>query len=111
MNFLEYDKTDLTGNYKIYAGDNVIGEFSVNSDPAESVTDYLTMNDFNDYLKKIDFKGKIINVGKNQDPVKIIMQSRFGSELWQYFLGLAFIIALIEMAVARNAKKELTDES
>lgn len=107
MNYLEYDKTGLTGNYKIFAGNKIIGEFSVNPDPAESVTDYLTMNNFNDYLKKINFKGRLINVGKNEDPVKVIMQSRFGSELWQYFLALALILALIEMAVARNAKKEL----
>ena len=110
MNYLEYDKTDLAGNYKIFAGNKEIGEFSVNTDPAESVIEYLNMNDFKDYLKKINFKGRLINIGKNEDPVKIIMQSRFGSELWQYFLALAFVLALIEMAVARNTKKELVSE-
>ncbi len=107
MNFLEYDKTDLAGNYKILAGKKIIGEFSVNPDPAESLMKYLSMNDFEKYLKQIDFKGSFIAVGKNQDPVKVIMQSRFGSELWQYFLIIALILALAEMAVAKNTKKEL----
>ncbi len=35
------------------------------------------------------------------------MQARFGSELWRYFLLVAIILALIEMTIARNAKKEL----
>ncbi len=109
MSFLEYDKTDLAGNYRIIAGKKVIGMFSVNADPAESVMKYLTPDDINKYLREIDFKGSFIAVGKNQDPVKIIMQSRFGSELWQYFIAIALILALIEMAVAKNAKKELVN--
>jgi hypothetical protein len=39
----------------------------------------------------------------------MILQARFGSELWRYFLLAAIILALIEMAVARNSKKELVE--
>ncbi len=108
-NFYEYKKTDLAGVYKAFSGSKIIDEFSVNVDPMESVTKYLTQNEFEDYLKKINFKGKYINVGKNDDPAKIILQSRFGSELWRYFLVAAILLALLEMAVARNAKKELVN--
>jgi hypothetical protein len=82
-------------------------EFSVNVDPHESVIKYLSNSEFEEYLKKINFKGKFINVGKNEDPAKVILKSRFGSELWRYFLFIVLILALIEMAVARNTKKEL----
>jgi hypothetical protein len=108
-NYIEYKKTGLTGNYKVYSGNNIIDEFSVNTDPMESVTKYLTIKDFENYLKEIDFKGKFINVSKNEDPAKIVLQSRFGSELWRYFILLAIILAIIEMTIARNAKKELVD--
>jgi len=110
-NYIEYNKTDLTGNYKVYSGKNIIDEFSVNTDPLESVTKYLTIKDFENYLNKIDFKGKFINVTKNEDPAKIVLQSRFGSELWRYFILLAIILAIVEMAVARNAKKEMVEIS
>ena len=110
-NYIEYKKTGLTGNYKVYSGNNIIDEFSVNADPMESVTKYLTIKDFENYLKGIDFKGKFINVSKNEDPAKIVLQSRFGSELWRYFILLAIILAIVEMAIARNAKKELVGVS
>jgi hypothetical protein len=47
-------------------------------------------------------------IDKDENPVEQILQARFGSELWRYFLIAALIIALIEMTVARNAKKEIT---
>ena len=106
-NFITYNNTNVVGNYKVYAGANLVDEFSVNADPDESVTKYYSQSEFEDYLKKIDFKGKYFNINKNEDPVKIITQARFGSELWKYFLLIALLLALIEMAVARNAKKEL----
>ena len=110
-NYIEYKKTGITGNYKVYSGKNIIDEFSVNTDPLESVTKYLTIKDFENYLKKIKFKGKFINVTKNDDPAKIVLQSRFGSELWRYFILVAIILAIVEMAIARNAKKELVDNT
>ena len=108
-NYYEYRKTDLAGNYKVYSGSNILTEFSVNVDPRESVIKYMSNSEFEDYLKKINFKGKYINVGKNEDPAKVILQSRFGSELWRYFLFIAIVLALIEMAVARNTKKEIVE--
>ena len=105
--YLKYNETSLTGNYKVYGGNKIIDEFTVNPDPRESVTKYLDNDEFEEYLKKIDFKGKFINVGGNQDPAKIVLQSRFGSELWKYFILIAIILAFVEMAVARNAKKDL----
>ncbi|MGD1007267.1 MAG: VWA domain-containing protein [Ignavibacteriaceae bacterium] len=108
-NFYEYKNTDLAGNYKVYSGSDILTEFSVNVDPHESVIKYISDSEFEEYLKKINFKGKFINVGKNEDPAKVILQSRFGSELWRYFLFIAIALALIEMAVARNTKKELIE--
>ncbi|MDR3625425.1 MAG: BatA domain-containing protein [Ignavibacteriaceae bacterium] len=107
VSFYEYKKTDLAGNYKVFSGANILTEFSVNVDPHESVIRYMTNSDFEDYLKKINFKGKYISVGKNDDPVKVVTQARFGSELWRYFIFAAIILALVEMAVARNTKKEI----
>lgn len=115
-NYYEYKKTDLAGNYKVYSGSgtstnqkSLINEFSVNVDPLESVTKYISTNEFESYLKQVNFKGKYIKVDKNEDPAKVVLQSRFGSELWRYFLLIAIILAIVEMTVARNAKKELIE--
>ncbi len=107
--FINFKKTILAGNYKVYSGNKLISEFSINTDPLESVTKYLTDKDFDNYLKEINFKGIHITINKNEDPVKVVLQARFGSELWKYFLIIALILALIEMTIARNAKKELVE--
>ena len=108
-NYISYDKTKIVGNYKVFSGSQIIDEIAVNTNPRESVTKYLSENDFDDYLKKIDFKGKQIAVAKNQNPAKVILQSRFGSELWKYFIFIALLLAIIEMAIARNTRKEMVN--
>ncbi len=106
-NYISYDKTKTAGNYKVFSGSNLINEISINTDPRESVTKYLTESDFNDYLKKINFKGRHIIIAKDQNPSEVILQSRFGSELWKYFILVALLLAILEMTIARNTKKQM----
>ncbi|MGA9294202.1 MAG: BatA domain-containing protein [Ignavibacteriaceae bacterium] len=110
-NYVAYDNTNLPGNYLVYSGNKIIDDFAINTNPLESVTKYLNDDEFKKYLDKIDFKGQYIEVGKQEDPAKIILQSRFGSELWKYFLFIALILALIEMMIARSSKKEMVNNS
>ena len=107
--FISYQNTSIPGNYHVYSGKKLIDDFSVNVNPVESVTKYIDNNEFEDYLHKINFKGHYIKVDKKDDPAKIVLQSRFGSELWKYFLLIALILALIEMMIARNSKKEMVN--
>lgn len=105
--FIIYTNTKFAGNYEVYSGDQILETISVNTDPAESVTKYYSNNDVKSYIEKINFNGTFIMIDKNDDPVSVILQARFGSELWKYFLIIAILLALIEMTIARNAKKEL----
>ncbi len=107
LNFITYSKTNVTGNYKFYSGQKSVAEISINADPRESVVKYLTDKDFTKYLDGINFKGKHITISKSENPSEIVMQSRFGSELWRIFLIAALVTALVEMAIARSAKKDL----
>ncbi len=59
------------------------------------------------FLKQINFKGNLISVDKNKNPLEAINQARFGSELWRIFLLIALILAIIEMSIARHIKKDL----
>ncbi len=107
LNFITYDKTNVTGNYKFFAGQKDIAEISVNTNPEESVTKYINSSDFEKYLRDIHFKGKHISISGNENPSEIVMQSRFGSELWRIFLIAALITAMVEMAISRSAKRDL----
>ena len=105
--FIIYTNTKFAGNYEVYSGDQMLENISVNTDPAESVTKYYSNSDVKSYIEKINFNGTFIMIDKNDDPVNVILQARFGSELWKYFLIIAILLALVEMTIARNAKKEL----
>ena len=107
--FLNYSKTYLSGNYKIYSGSDLLETISVNTDQLESNASYISEDEFEEYLEEINFRGSHIKITKGEDPVALIMQARFGSELWRYFLMAAFLLAIIEMTIARAAKKELVD--
>jgi len=107
--FLNYSKTFLSGNYKIYSGSDLLETISVNTDQLESNVNYISEDEFEEYLEAINFKGSHIKISKGENPHTLILQARFGSELWRYFLIAAFFLALIEMTIARSAKKELVD--
>ena len=106
-NFLSYGNTFTAGNYRFLSGEKLLSAANVNTDPAESVTEYLTQSEFEEYLEKVNFDGRYISIDKNENPSQMILQARFGSELWRYFVLLAILLALVEMTIARNAKKEI----
>jgi hypothetical protein len=105
--YFAYSNTNIAGSYKFYSGANQIENISINNDPTESKTEYVNESEFENYLEQIKFAGKYISISKDENISQKIMQARFGSELWRYFLLVAIILALIEMTIARNAKKEL----
>ncbi len=107
-NYLSYIKTEELGTYKFYSGDQLIDFVSVNPDEKESIIDY-DDEAFENYLEEINFKGTLMRLSSKENFTAKIYQARFGSELWRYFILIALILALIEMTVARNAKKELTE--
>jgi hypothetical protein len=105
--YLIYSNTNLAGIYKFYSGDDEIEDISINTDPSESKTEYTSDSEFENYLKEIKFSGDYVTIDKNSNISEKILQARFGSELWRYFLLIAIILALLEMTIARNAKKDL----
>jgi uncharacterized membrane protein len=105
--YLAYSNTSISGNYKFYAGENQFEDISINTDPTESKTEYATESEFENYLEEIKFDGNYVSIDKESNITEKILQTRFGSELWRYFLLIAIILALIEMTIARNAKKDL----
>lgn len=102
-----YSNTDVAGNYKIFSEDKLFEEIAVNINPLESETNYADKSFVQEFFEKINFKGTFKNISKDKNPVSMVLQSRYGSELWKYFLIAALLIAFIEMLVARNTKKDL----
>ena len=104
---LLYHNTDITGNYKVYAGKELLEIIPVNHNPLESASEYISPGDFRNYLAKLNFKGDFKEITPREDSVEAIKQARYGTELWKLFVILALIVAIIEMWVSHTAKKQL----
>ncbi len=107
QDYVDYKGTSETGVYEIFAGEKQFQNFTINTNPLESNTEKLSVGEIDDYMKKINFKGTVVSLNPDENYFAKIQQARFGSELWRIFLIIAFVLALIEMMIARSAKKDL----
>ena len=99
--------TDLVGIYKVTAGKENVEAFAVNLDPRESNTTKASSAVIEGMLHRLGVDPSAVKeVEEPQDLQRTVLQSRFGIELWKYFLLAALIIALAEMIVARTSKQE-----
>lgn len=106
--YLPYLNTNETGTYKVLSGNKLLDYFSVNHDPRESVLESASEAEFEDYLNQIGYEGKFISLSTETDYLKEVYQSRFGTELWKYFLFIVLFLAIAESLLARSSKKDLT---
>lgn len=102
-----YSKTDETGIYKVYDNINLTTSFSVNHYNEESNLAWSNEESFTNFIN--DVSDNIIFLNSNDNFKEKINQTRFGTELWRFFLILALIAAILEMIISRNTKKDLAD--
>jgi hypothetical protein len=101
--------TTETGIYTLRRGNDILHATAVNVSPNESDLRHVS----NDELKTFTHASGLTDdqVRRLQTSEKLeasVLESRLGIELWKYLLALAVIIALIEMAVARESRSALT---
>ena len=107
-NFWKYNNSDLVGIYEFYSEDKLVEAVAVNVNLQESSLNQISSDNFETLLLNNGFIGIILNMDNNNYKDEI-SQARYGSELWQLFLIIALILALIEMYVAKSAKNELAE--
>ena len=103
---INFKETELAGIYSLYAGDIVLTKWAVNPDPIES--DFTPID--TGELEKIMGKGNIVSIQQEQSLASVVSTSRYGRELWKYFIGIALLFLIIEMFLAREsgeAKNEM----
>lgn len=97
---LSVQNIEEPGNYRIVHNDHILTVFSVNPWEEESQMDFFS----NDELKNLIPNTNVIDDFNKAS--EIILQSRFGKELWKHFLFLAIILLLVEMIIARTGSKK-----
>ena len=104
---LRFSATDLPGIYTVSAGNTPFQKFVVNLDPRESHTGKSTAAEIESLLHRLGVEsGSVETEHQPENLERTVLQTRFGVELWKYFLILALIVAVIELLVARSSKQE-----
>lgn len=107
--YLNFPETETTGIYSLYPGDELFSSFAVNINPAESDSRKLENNAITEIFSGSE--NDVIFLDNETNLSETISQARFGTELWRYFLIIALLLALTEMILARNSKKDLAEIS
>ncbi len=93
------------GVYELRKAQETIGASAVNLDPDESDLRHVTDDQLQSFWKRVGITDSQANrVPATEKIETTILESRLGVELWKYFLTFAIIVALVEMAVARESK-------
>ncbi|MCB0316025.1 MAG: hypothetical protein KDH84_22695, partial [Calditrichaeota bacterium] len=103
--FLEFRETKLPGNYRLMHNERTLSILSVNPWKEESELRFYDSAALDELLPGARHLGDTANISE------AVQQSRFGKELWKYFLMAAFILLFVEMLLARTgARKEYETE-
>jgi hypothetical protein len=100
-------KTTTPGVHQIYQGDKIVSEFSVNVDARESDPRRMTPDEAKKWFVDHGVREEMVKILPREENIETaVLQSRFGVELWRYFLGIALLAAFLEMIVSRERKEE-----
>ncbi|MEE9430123.1 MAG: BatA and WFA domain-containing protein [Melioribacteraceae bacterium] len=103
---LGFNNTSIPGTYEFFNKNKMITFASVNVNPKESDLTNIDSKKIEEYFSK-KFEENYVMLDSDENYISKIKQARFGSELWKLFLGVAFMLALIEMFLSRSTKKDL----
>lgn len=108
--YFDFENDLIAGSYKFSANNKLINFAGVNINPIESDLKKIEGDSLNVYFTKL-FGNQYMTLNSNENYLQRITQARYGTELWKLFLLLAFLLALIEMFIARSTKKDLLNVS
>jgi hypothetical protein len=105
MSVFESSATTEIGVHEIRNGNEVLHASAINVDPVESDPRHATNEELAAFWKRIGVNDTQTQRLRATDRLETtVLESRLGVELWKFALALAIIVALVEMAVAREAK-------
>lgn len=97
----------IPGHYELRSSSSLLSLFAANVDWRDSDERTISSNELDEFWKRLGISPSAIRSIEHTDQLQsVVLQSRFGVELWKYCLAFALMLALLEMIVARDSKKE-----
>lgn len=99
---LAFEQVEEKGFYRFLVNEKPLKTFAVNFPPTESKLEFFSKSDLENFID-----GEFLwVVNEDASLEESILQSRFGFELWKYFLILTLILLVAETLIGRNRKLE-----
>ena len=103
-----FEGTGEPGIYSLATRGSTVQKFVINLDARESQTLKASSQQVKSLLERIGIPDAAVRSVDTPEYLKQgVLESRFGVELWKYFITLALLIAVIELLVARTWKREV----
>ncbi len=100
-----FDNPMKAGIYSVLSQNDTVMTMPINLRREESNSVLATEDQCDTLLRQMGIAdGSITQLQPESEIVETVLQSRFGIELWRYFLFAALFIALFEMFIAREPK-------
>ncbi|MBI4548372.1 MAG: BatA domain-containing protein [Ignavibacteriae bacterium] len=107
---LALKRLTMSGFYEVRSDQTSLAFLAVNVDKQESDTRKVEQETLEQFWKRLNISPSSIQVVEPDDRMHSrILESRFGIELWKYFIGVALLLALLEMAIARDSRKAMAE--
>lgn len=104
---LHLGKLIKSGIYELAAGTKTEAMLAVNVDNAESDLRKIPKEEMPVYFQRFNIQeSNIVSISTNEKIHETVLASRFGVELWKYVAILVLFLALIEMFIAYDRRKE-----
>jgi hypothetical protein len=100
-------ETSTPGIYELKSEQNIIDLFAVNLLAKDSDLKEMSEDEIKNELDGFNYKHFL----SKENLAKVIVQSRYGRELWKTFAFIAFLLLIVEMVVAYHRKRESSEET
>ncbi len=96
--FTRFKKTDLPGIYTLNHKNEIVAQWAVNTDPAESENTTFTTAELAEALEA----KQVYEIDQSSSIAEKLNETRFGREFWKVLIMIALVILLIEMVIFRE---------
>ncbi|MEK7264300.1 MAG: BatA and WFA domain-containing protein [Bacteroidota bacterium] len=95
------------GNYFVVSGEKKLASFSVNIEARESDLRSILDEEMEKFYSSNGLEAKNVSaISSSEKVMSAVLESRYGVELWKFFILCALVFALLEMFVGRTGRRE-----
>jgi len=107
--YYNFSNTNSPGIYSFSNSNKIVKTIPVNLSADESDMEKISTSGLDEFMNSVSPLSQYKYLDKASDITSFLQEARYGVELWKELLIITLILILMEMFIARDSKKELTE--